>query len=147
MARRVPPPNPAADAPLAPGAADPNAAPPAPALPGGTSGVLIPPGSDLLPGATRKIYFPGEAFGTAAPPTDPAPSVRVERFVVQNCPRPAGGTPGFRVVLNGTICHMVDGKIVDSTMYDLDALRKQGVDLKFIGAVGGEDEEDATKVA
>jgi hypothetical protein len=108
--------------------------PSAPPLPGGTSGIL-PQNAKMMQGASAKIHFPPD---TRQVPHAVAPEndVKVKRFVVQNCPKPINGSPaGFRYVKNGVIAWLVDGKVVDETLYDLADLRRQGVDLKEIGEV------------
>lgn len=134
MARRLPPGGASAAALSTPFASQAenaaHVAVPSPSLPGGAAGVL--------PGATTKIHFPGEANPGAHVGPDPEDAPKVERFRVVDCPKPPGGPHGFRVLLNGMISYMADGKVVDTNCYDVDMLRRQGVKLQPI-------EDDAEK--
>lgn len=124
MARRVPPADPA----LTTTGAQPAIASmtPTPALPGGTSGVIET--------ASSTIHFPGVPTSSAAPSPEPIGEIpKLARYEVVDCPKPPGGTHGFRVMVNGCLGYLTDGKVVDANTYDIDALKRQGVKLRHLG--------------
>lgn len=126
MARRVPPQVPAATTSPFPAA---EVAPvPAPSMPGGAPG--------LLPGAATKIHFPGVAEFAAGRSEEAPDAPKAKRFVVYDCPKPAAGPQGYRVLLGSCISFMVDGKVVDTNAYDIDLLKAQGVKLRELDEEG-----------
>ena len=49
-------------------------------------------------------------------------------------PKPPNGAPaGYKIVLNGSLSYLVDGKVIDSNMYAVEALKAQGVKLRHVG--------------
>lgn len=127
MARRVPPTT-ANEALGAPAPAEVPGVPP-PAMPGGSAGVMMSP--TTLDMASKKIHFPGVAEAQAATDEN-APEVEVERFEVIDAPNVPGKPEGYPIVLNGAIGYLRNGKVIDQTTYDIDALRRQGVKLKSL---------------
>lgn len=123
MTRRIPPAN--GQAPAAP---DANIVTGQPMMPGGASGIH--------PDAATKINFPGvpTSFAKASPEQpEGAPEIpKVGVYVVKDCPKPAGGPVGYRVLLNGVISFFPDGKRITTTTYDVEALKRQGVKLDHL---------------
>lgn len=92
-------------------------------------------------GGSPGMMFPPEAAKQIANPEIPTSSVgasleetpqelRSKKYKVTNDRQPDGR--GFPVLLNGTLTHFAKGKIVDSGAYDVDQLRRQGVELEEI---------------
>lgn len=123
MARRVPP----QQAQAAPDGTLPpmNTQVPAPAMPGGSFG--------MIPEASKTIRMPGPDAYAAPSPAPVGEVPKIARYVIEDCPKPPNGTPGYRVVLNGCLAFLADGKTVDGTTYDIDMLRRQGVKLRHLG--------------
>lgn len=95
------------------------------ALTGTTEGAIIPSakntvgGSDIGPDPGMTLQVP-----------DDFKPVKVTRYRVTN-PAPAG-KPGYPVLQGGVTVFLQQGKVVDSTSYDIAYLRAQNVKLEEI---------------
>jgi hypothetical protein len=85
----------------------------------------------LIPEAAKEIPELGKATSAApSEPLKPEEIVRPQRYRVMNTPRP--GFEGYPVLYNGVRVQLKQGKIVDSITYDVDYLKRQGVQLDEI---------------
>lgn len=92
---------------------------------GGAPGMVFPPE------AAKTIPNPEQPTSVVGATLEETPQeLRSKKFKVMN-ERGHDGR-GFPVLLNGTLTHFAKGKIVDSGAYDVDQLRRQGVELEEI---------------
>lgn len=91
---------------------------PAPELPGGAVGVIA--------GAATEIPNPGEAKTQAAREPGPPLDVKITRYrVMQSRP----------ILYAGVRTELKAGKVLDTLTYDVEYLKRQGVQLECLGEV------------
>jgi hypothetical protein len=89
---------------------------------GGAPGIL----PDQIPEAAKMIANPAASASVAG--EKEAESVHVSRkFKVKN---DLQNGKGFPILLGGCLTHFPKGKIVDESAYDVDGLRRQGLELE-----------------
>ncbi len=100
-----------------PNQADGKAAP-APELPGGSAGVIA--------GAITEIPNPGAAVAQVAKSDEPPADVKVRQYRV---------TRAQPILYGGVRTELKLGKLVTSATYDVDYLKRQGVQLEDLGEI------------